>query len=150
MGVTYRGVYLRRQDSGEHVFAIDPGNGAVDYITMPAPVRATIVHGGAKSVDHKQKLPFQFGDKVNLTIEKVPEDDGVPRYWAQDMGLGQYGPAEAWVCECQGDDDPFYHAHYPQDGRDAELDWAPGHGACARCRCTGFRPAARQDRKLQR
>ena len=44
------------------------------------------------------------------------------------------------ICECQGDDDPIYHAHYPDDPH-----------RCARCiQCIRFRPAANQRRSLKR
>lgn len=67
--VRYAGVFLRTQSTGTHVFAVDTGNGKPDYIELPPRVEKIDVHGGTKQVEHPLKLPFQFGDKVNITIE---------------------------------------------------------------------------------
>jgi hypothetical protein len=72
MRVTYAAVHLRRMSTGKHLFAVDPGDGATEYVEIP--LRAANEPVGFGGPVKSRPLPeqtFAFGEKVNLTVESV-------------------------------------------------------------------------------
>lgn len=70
--LVYPGVYLRRMTSGKHLVAVDPGDGATEYLEIPV-AREPVDVGFSSRERHRPRdgQDFAFGEKVNIAIEAV-------------------------------------------------------------------------------
>lgn len=74
MILKYRAVFLRRNNRTHHLFAVDPGNGSTEYVEIPLATEQVEVGLNSRTKHHqRQDQTFEFGQRVDLTIETVDE-----------------------------------------------------------------------------
>lgn len=68
----YSAVFLRKQQNNTHLFAVDPGDGQVQYIEVPLQRARVNVGPEARAKWHNRPdQAYTFGERVNLRVERV-------------------------------------------------------------------------------